>query len=66
MNKKQMELEFNTAITTRFTTPKQRRLSRSQWWFRQMRKVVDCAFDWSAAPSARPAQIYLTLSPRRI
>ena len=30
-----------------------------QWWFRRMRQVVDRAFDWQAAPPARPEQIWL-------
>ena len=36
----------------------QRRLSRANWWFQQMREVVDKAADWRPSPPARPEQIY--------
>ena len=36
----------------------QRRLGRANWWFQQMREVVDKAMDWQPAPPARPEQIY--------
>jgi hypothetical protein len=41
------------------------RLSRAQWWFAQMRAVVDRALDWKPAPRARPEQVHLTLVPGR-
>ncbi len=45
-------------------TSRQRRAQRAQWWFRQMRRVVDRAMDWDARP-ARPEQKYLTLAAER-
>ena len=36
----------------------QRRMSRANWWFQQMREVVDKAVDWQPARPARPEQIY--------
>jgi hypothetical protein len=38
--------------------PPQRRLSRAQWWFAQMRQIVDRAMDWQPAPAPRPEQIW--------
>jgi hypothetical protein len=45
-------------------TNRQRRAQRAQWWFGQMRRVVDGALDWRTPP-ARPEQSYLTLLGRR-
>jgi hypothetical protein len=47
------------------TTRRQRRLQRAQWWFAQMRRVVDHAKAWQPAPPARHEQVYLTLATRR-
>jgi hypothetical protein len=54
----QMELEMGKAQTCRSVKRPQRRLSRANWWFQQMREVVDRAVDWQPAPPARPEQIY--------
>lgn len=62
MNKEQLELGFNG--TTIHNEKKQRRLSRAQWWFKQMRRAVDCALDWQPAPNARPDQVHMKLTPR--
>ena len=32
-------------------------LNRANWWFGQMRQVVDRAFDWEPAPRFQPEQI---------
>jgi len=63
-NKEQMELGFNGTIACRATGTRQRRSSRSEWWFKQMRRAVDCAMDWQPSPKARPEQVHLKLSPR--
>ena len=36
----------------------QRRMSRANWWFQQMREIVDRAVDWQPAPPPLPEQIY--------
>lgn len=43
----------------------QRRAQRAQWWFTQMRRVVDQATGWRSIPPARPEQVYLALAARR-
>jgi hypothetical protein len=55
----QMELvlaKSKACTSARRTT--QRRMSRANWWFQQMREVVDKAVDWQPARPARPEQIY--------
>jgi len=57
MNKDcQMELGFNGA---RPRLERQKKQTRSQWWFHQMREVVDRAFDWHNAPPPRAAQEFI-------
>ncbi|MBM3848308.1 MAG: hypothetical protein FJ405_18725 [Verrucomicrobia bacterium] len=41
---------------------KERRRTRAQWWFQQMRAAVDRAVDWKVVPAARPEQLYMGLS----
>jgi len=35
------------------------------WWFRQMRQIVDRAFDWEPAPAPRPEQIWFSSTHRQ-
>jgi hypothetical protein len=55
---KQMELGIEKVRNCPSTQRPQRRMSRANWWFQQMREVVDRAVDWQSAPPARPQQIY--------
>lgn len=55
---KQMELGIEKAQGCPSAQKSQRRLSRANWWFQQMREVVDKAVDWRPGPPARPEQIY--------
>jgi len=52
------QLELGLAGPACRSTNRQRRLSRANWWFQRMRKVVDLACDWSHAPQPRPQQIW--------
>jgi hypothetical protein len=54
----QMELGISKTRSCASAKRPQRRLSRANWWFQQMREVVDKAVDWQPAPPARPQQIY--------
>jgi hypothetical protein len=54
----QMELGLGKARTCPSASRPRRRLSRANWWFQQMREVVDKAVEWKPAPPARPQQIY--------
>jgi len=57
MNGQQLEISFDHSIPLRRGTRHQRRIARAQWWFAQMRQVVDRAWDWEPAPPARPEQV---------
>jgi hypothetical protein len=58
-NTDQMELGLSTAQRlANSLNHRQRRLSRSRWWFAQMRRAVDTALDWQPAPPARPEQTW--------
>ena len=59
-----MELGFNGTIACRVIEKRQNRLRRAQWWFKQMRRAVDCALDWEPSPNARPEQVHMKLTPR--
>jgi hypothetical protein len=63
MNKEQMELGFNGTIASP-ALERQRRLSRAQWWFKQMRRAVDCALEWQPIPNARREQAHMKLTAR--
>jgi hypothetical protein len=63
----QMELGLGSKMARRRAalTRRRTRLQRAQWWFKEMRRVVDGAFDWSKAPAARPEQVYINLEAKR-
>jgi hypothetical protein len=63
MNKTmQLEMSLNNSLPYRRPSPSEQRRRRAQWWFAQMRRVVDHALDWRAAPAPRPEQTYLYLA----
>jgi hypothetical protein len=58
----QMELELTAQTAGNNRTPHSKRRAKptgANWWFTQMRTVVNRAFDWSPAPAARAEQTYL-------
>jgi hypothetical protein len=54
----QMELGLGRNRHCASANRRQRRVSRANWWFQRMRRVVDQAFDWQPVPPARPEQIW--------
>jgi hypothetical protein len=62
MNKKQIEMGLETNVKSRCRRRSQQRQKRAQWWFQQMRTLVNNAIDWQPAPQARQEQTCLTLS----
>ena len=56
----EMGLEANGPSRCRPRAPQRRK--RAQWWFQQMRVLVNSAVDWRPAPPARPEQTYFSLS----
>ncbi len=66
MMTEQMELSLSNVRACQSASRRQRRLNRANWWFAQMRQVVDRAFDWQPAPEPRPEQIWIPQSYRKI
>ena len=63
-NTHQMELGLSTAQRlANSLNHRQRRVSRSRWWFAQMRRAVETALDWQPAPPARPEQTWFNDRP---
>jgi len=58
--KNQMELNIVTRANFRNRRSK-KPTRRAGWWFRQMRRVVDSAIDWTPRPMPRAHQVYFTL-----
>ena len=58
----QMEFGLSREETARSAKRRESRAKRAQWWFGQMRRAVNRAMDWTAAPSARPEQVYFPLA----
>ena len=59
------QLELGFAGRRRRGSVRRRRAQRAQWWFTQMRRVVDRAVAWQSPAPARPVQDYLTLAGQR-
>jgi hypothetical protein len=64
-NQNQMELGLPGANRCPRVVQRERRLQRANWWFDQMRQVVDRAFDWPTPPRFQPEQIWLDDAARR-
>ena len=65
MQKQQIEIDFNDPRIPCSRVRRRPRFTRAQWWFAQMRRVVDQAWDWNPGPPARPEQTYLELARSR-
>jgi hypothetical protein len=64
-NKEQLEMGLGANVKAQQCPRRsQQRRQRAQWWFHQMRVLVNSAVDWKPAPPARPEQTYLSL-PRK-
>ena len=60
----QMELGLNAKYGAGgVALRRQKSAQRAQWWFQQMRRVVQAAVDWPSSPAARPEQVYIKLEP---
>ena len=59
MNQEQMELGFGAGSGCGRARRNGRHSQRANWWFEQMRQVVDHAFDWEPAPRFQTDQILL-------
>ncbi len=59
-NQNQMELGLTGANRCPRAAQRERRVNRANWWFDQMRQIVDQAFDWEPAPRFQMEQAWLT------
>lgn len=64
IKKQQLEMSFGNAAAGRFTSVGRSRRARAQWWFNQMRLVVDRADEWAASGSP-PSPLVTVGSVRR-
>jgi len=55
----QLELGFNGIKATAVARRERPRITRSRWWFEQMRQAVDRAMDWEPNHPGRPEQMRL-------
>jgi len=62
----QLEMSFANGRSSVARVPRQRRLSRAQWWFQRMRQAVDCAMDWQAVPPPRAEQTWFPAVQKRV
>jgi hypothetical protein len=58
----QMELGFRQQTLSASAVERERRQTRAEWWFKQMRRVVGLAMEWRPTPNARAEQSYLVLT----
>ena len=62
---RQMEFSLNGKSHRLARQARRQRRERAQWWFAQMRRVVDAAMEWRPETQGRPAQVYLELAAKR-
>jgi hypothetical protein len=62
---RQMELRLESKSQRLARLARRQRRERAQWWFAQMRRVVDAAMEWSPESQGPPAQEYLALAGKR-
>jgi hypothetical protein len=62
---RQMELSLSAKSQRLARQARRQRRERAQWWFAQMRRVVDAAMDWRPESKERPAQVHLALAAKR-
>ena len=57
IDQNQMELGFSGSNRCPRVAHRERRLNHANWWFNQMRQVVERAADWEPAPRFQTEQI---------
>jgi hypothetical protein len=60
-----MELSLNAKSHRLARQARRQRRERAQWWFAQMRRVVDAAMEWRPESKERPAQVPMELASKR-
>ena len=62
----QLELGFNGIQPRANATRREGRIARANWWFTQMRVIVEGAMDWQAASEPCPEQIWMPGATREV
>ena len=65
MNNEQLELGIHGGKVLLNPAPRNRQV-RANWWFTQMRNIVNRAMDWEAAGQPRPEQIWIPGAHREV
>jgi hypothetical protein len=60
-----MELSLSAKSHRLARQGRRQRRERAQWWFAQMRRVVDAAMEWRPESQGRPAQACMELVSKR-
>jgi len=63
--RQQLEITFTASTPCRRIFQSRERRNKAQWWFNQMRQLVDTAFDWTSPNQPRPEQTYFRLEKER-
>jgi len=69
MNNEQLELRINgnkSRMNGTAYPATQSRHARADWWFTQMRNIVNRAMDWETAGQPRPEQIWIPGAHREV
>ena len=66
MTDQQLELGFGETRAVAQLSQRERRISRSAWWFAHMRRIVDRAMDWNAEGKLHPEQTWLPGVQRQV
>ena len=62
----QLELGFNGIKPHANATRREGKIARANWWFHQMRDIVERAMDWETADQPRPEQTWIPGANREV
>ncbi|HEY5296392.1 MAG TPA: hypothetical protein VIK59_00545 [Verrucomicrobiae bacterium] len=62
----QLELGFNGIKPRANAARREGKIARANWWFHQMRDIVERAMDWEAAGQPRPEQTWIPGANREV
>jgi hypothetical protein len=62
----QLELGFAGVKPRATVTRREGKIARANWWFNQMRDIVERAMDWETAAQPRPEQTWIPGANREV
>jgi hypothetical protein len=66
MTNQQLELGYDGLKLQVTVRRREGRAARAAWWFAHMRRIVESAMDWQAAPGTRPEQVWFPGAQRQV